>query len=261
MIWNVDPEILHIGPFSLRFYSLMFIIGFLTMGKYVGSIIKAEGKNPEDVSSLTSHLIVGMLLGSRLAHCFFYEPGYYLAHPLDILKVWEGGLASHGGYLGVIIASFIFLRKHPEHNFLHLMDMIAGPCLFVGGLIRIGNLMNSEIYGAPTNLPWAITFIRADSIPRHPSQIYEAVGYFSIALILFYFYKFKSQAWPRGRILSIAIVLSFSFRFFIEFTKEEQSTLLNHSVINMGQWLSLVFVILGIFSMVLQTSLRKRGSQ
>lgn len=169
MIWNVDPEILHIGPFVLRYYSLMFVIGFLTMGHYVGKLFKQEGKNPEDVSSLTTYLIVGMLIGSRLVHCLFYDPQHYISHPLEILKVWEGGLASHGGYIGVIIATLIFLRKHPEHNFFHLLDMIAGPCLFVGGLIRIGNLMNSEIYGAPSSLPWAITFIRVDNLPRHPS--------------------------------------------------------------------------------------------
>lgn len=246
MTWNVDPELLSIGPFSLRYYSLMFIIGFLLMGEYVKRLFVKYGRDGELVSSLTTHIIVGMLIGSRLVHCLFYEPQYYLSHPLDIIKIWEGGLASHGGYLGVIIAVWIFMKKHPQLKFFWILDLIAGPCLFVGGLIRIGNLFNSEIVGRPSNVPWAVIFQRVDPFPRHPAQVYEAIGYFTIAGILFWMEKKKFTQWKKGSILAAAMVLSFAFRFFVEFVKDEQATITVSSVINMGQLLSLAFVIAGI---------------
>lgn len=243
--WNVDPELISIGPFSIRYYSLMFIIGFLTMGEYVSRRFKAYGKDPKLVSSLTTYIIVGMLIGSRLAHCFFYEPQYYFSNPLDIFKIWEGGLASHGGYLGVIIAVAIFIKKNTELNYWWLMDVIVGPCLFVGGLIRIGNLFNSEIIGEPTNLPWAVIFERVDMIPRHPAQIYESIGYFSIAAFLMWFEIQKSKQFKAGTNIAIGFIISFTFRFLIEFLKGEQSTLEIFSFINMGQILSLGLVAFG----------------
>lgn len=246
MKWNVDPELIRLGPLAIRYYSLFIVVGFVLMGAYVKSLFKKEGKNPEDVSNLTTYIIVGMLVGARLAHCLFYDPGYYFSNPLKILFVWEGGLASHGGYLGVLVSVYLFLKKHPEHKFLHIMDMIAGPCLFVGGLFRLGNLMNSEIVGIPSNVPWAVVFERVDMIPRHPAQIYEAIGYFTISFILAYLYKTKKDLWKQGSVLSVAIILSFTFRFFIEFTKDEQATFMHNPAINMGQWLSIAFVVGGI---------------
>lgn len=247
MIWNADPVLFRVGSFELRWYSLMFILGFFLMTEFVKKIFKKYGKDPELVSNLTSYLIVGMLIGARLGHCLFYEPDYYLSHPLDILKVWEGGLASHGGYVGVIVATWAFIKKYPGIEFMWLMDIIAGPCLFVGGLIRIGNLFNSEIYGGPTNLPWAVVFERVDMVPRHPAQVYESIGYFTIAGILMYMEKTKHGKWKAGSNLALAIILSFTFRFFIEFVKAEQSELVITEAINMGQWLSVAFVIGGSF--------------
>lgn len=245
MTWNADPVLLQLGPFELRYYSLMFVIGFILMGQYVGKLFKNHGKDPELVSNLTTYIIVGMLIGARLAHCLFYEPDYYLSNPIDILKVWEGGLASHGGYAGVLIAVYLFLKRHPDLNFFWILDLIVGPCLFVGGLIRIGNFFNSEIVGIPSDIPWAIVFERVDNIPRHPAQLYEAIGYFTIAAILMWVAKHKFEAWPRGTNLALAIILSFTFRFFIEFFKDEQSQLIMSRSINMGQWLSVAFVALG----------------
>lgn len=245
--WNVDPELINIGPLSIRYYSLMFIIGFITMGEYVSRRFKAYGKDPQLVSSLTTYIIVGMLIGSRLAHCFFYEPQYYLANPLDIFKIWEGGLASHGGYLGVIIAVGLFIKKNRDLNYFWLMDVIVGPCLFVGGLIRIGNLFNSEIIGEPTNLPWAFVFERVDMIPRHPAQIYESIGYFAIAFFMMWFEIKKSKQFKAGTAIAIGFIISFTFRFLIEFLKAEQSTLELFSFINMGQVLSLALVAFGFF--------------
>lgn len=246
MIWNVDPEIFKIGPFALRYYSLMFVIGFITMGQYVKYLFKRTGKIPEDVSSLTTYIIAGMLIGARLGHCVFYDPVYYWNHPLEVLFIWEGGLASHGGYLGVLIAVYFFLRKKQTYKFLDLMDIVTAPSLFVGGLIRLGNFMNSEIYGKPTDLPWAIVFEKVDNIPRHPSQLYEASGYLLIAGILFYLQKRFLNLWKPGKILSVAIVISFFFRFLVEFTKDEQSSLFSNPAINMGQWLSIMFILFGV---------------
>lgn len=249
MRWNVDPEIFQIGNFALRWYSLMFVLGFILMGEYVKKLFKKHGKDPELVSSLTTHIILGMLIGARLGHCLFYEPERYLPNPLEILKVWEGGLASHGGYAGVLIAVWIFFRKHRDLGYLWVMDLIAGPCLFVGGLIRVGNLFNSEIYGEPTDVPWAVVFERIDQFPRHPTQIYEAIGYFSVAAILMTMEKKKFTEWKRGMILGWAMVLSFSFRFMIEFLKGEQSSISQNLPINMGQILSLAFVLGGFIFM------------
>jgi phosphatidylglycerol---prolipoprotein diacylglyceryl transferase len=246
VIWNVDPVLLRLGPFELRYYSLMFVIGFFSMDLYVKGLFKKYGKDPEFVSSLTTHLVLGMLFGSRLAHCLFYEPDYYLSNPIEILKVWEGGLASHGGYVGVMIAVWVYLRKHKDLTFLWIMDLIAGPCLFVGGLIRLGNFFNSEILGEPTSGAFGVVFTRIDQIPRHPAQLYEAVGYFTIACILMSVAKNKFLTWPRGINLAIAIILSFTFRFFIEYFKDEQSHLVLTEAVNMGQWLSLAFVLGGV---------------
>ena len=245
MKWNVDPEIVQFGNFALRYYSLMFVIGFIAMGEYVKRVFVKYGKDPVLVGSLTTHIIVAMLIGSRLAHCLFYEPQYYLSNPLEILKVWEGGLASHGGYVGVFIGVWLFLKKNPSMGFLWLMDIVCGPALFVGGLIRLGNLFNSEIYGNPTDVPWAMVFEKVDLIPRHPSMIYESIGYFTIAFILFWMEKKKFNVWNHGTIVSWSVIISFTFRFFIEFTKAEQSTLTVFNTINMGQVLSLVCVAAG----------------
>jgi len=249
--WNVDPEIIQVGAFSLRYYSLMFVMGFILMGEYVARRFKVYGKDPVLVSSLTTHIIIGMLVGSRLAHCFFYEPQYYLNNPLDILKIWEGGLASHGGYLGVMIAVGVFLKKHQELKFFWIMDVIAGPCLFVGGLIRLGNLFNSEIVGVPTDVPWAFVFERVDLLPRHPAQIYESIGYFTISFILFAMERKRMNLWKNGTIIAYAIIISFTFRFFIEFLKAEQSTLTIFNFMNMGQILSIGFVFLGLILMAI----------
>lgn len=245
--WNVDPELIHIGPIAIRYYSLMFVIGFFSMEKYVRHIFSKLGKNPELVSKLTVYIIVGTFLGARLAHCFFYDPEYYLKNPFDIIKVWEGGLASHGGYAGVLIAVFLFFKKYKELPFYRLMDIVSGPALFVGGLIRIGNLFNSEILGNETSMPWGVVFERVDLVVRHPVQVYESIGYFTISFILFYLFNSKYKTWAQGAVLSVAIVLSFSFRFFIELFKENESTISEGFIINMGQILSLVFVFFGFY--------------
>lgn len=246
MKWNIDPELISLGPLSIRYYSLMFVIGFIASEKYVKNLFKRSEIDPELASTLTIYIIVGTFVGARLAHCFFYDPAYYLSNPLSILKVWEGGLASHGGYAGITIAVAMFVKKHQEIKFLWLMDCIAAPALFTGGLVRLGNFFNSEIVGKATDVPWAIIFERVDPLPRHPAQLYESLGYFTIALILGYMFRFKQQKLGNGVVFSTAIILSFIFRFLVEFVKDNQSTISSGLPVNMGQILSLVFVAFGV---------------
>lgn len=246
MKWNIDPELVSLGPLAIRYYSLMFVIGFLASEKYVKGLFKRFGKNPELASTLTVYIIAGTFIGARLGHCLFYDPAYYLSNPLKILAVWEGGLASHGGYAGVIAAVVLFLRKHAELDFFWLMDCISAPALFTGGLIRIGNFFNSEIVGRPTDLPWAVVFQRVDPLPRHPAQLYESAGYFAISFILAYMFRHKENKLTNGTVLATAIILSFTFRFFVEFVKDNQSTVSRGLPINMGQILSVLFVSFGV---------------
>jgi prolipoprotein diacylglyceryl transferase len=266
--WNVSPEIFQIGSLAPRWYGLMFVVGFLIGEVYVGKHLPAleeEGKSKKkrpnkkkknesekskkkaETSTLLMYLLGGTIIGSRLAHCLFYEPGYYLTQPWKILMVWQGGLASHGGYAGIILATYLYTKRNPKTTFLWLIDLISAPALLTGGFIRLGNLMNSEILGRPSDVAWAFIFKRVDDIPRHPTQVYESIGYFTIAFILYFLFQRYSKTWLRGRILGFAFVLSFSFRFFVEFFKENQVSFEQGLALNMGQILSIPFVLFGLF--------------
>ena len=163
--------------FEIRYYGLLFACGFLVGYQIMQKIFIHEGRDPEDLSSLLTHLMLGTIIGARLGHCLFYEPAYYLSHPLQILMVWKGGLASHGGGIGVITAVFLYCRKHADQPFLWLSDRIYIGLMFTGFCIRLGNFFNSEIVGLPSNVSWAVVFERIDSIPRHPAQLYESIAY------------------------------------------------------------------------------------
>ncbi|MGI4993650.1 prolipoprotein diacylglyceryl transferase [Halobacteriovorax sp. GFR7] len=245
--WNVDPEIFRIGPIAVRYYSLMFIVGFFIGERYCRRyLIKEKDFTTDEVSSLLNYMIVGCVVGARLGHCLFYEPGYYLSNPLEILYVWKGGLASHGGFLGVIVSIYAFKKRVKDVPLMWLLDLVAAPALMTGGFIRLGNLMNSEIFGHPTNLPWAFKFVRADNIPRHPTQLYEALGFFAISGLVYYLYSKFHNKWQSGRFLGIIFIGGFSWRFFVEFFKENQVAFEQGMALNMGQILSIPLVIVGI---------------
>ncbi len=247
MIWDVDPEIFRIGPLAIRYYSLAFVIGFFLGEKYTAKVLCKNNQIPaEQVSALLFYMLAGTFIGARLGHVFFYQPEYYLSNPIEIIQVWKGGLASHGGYAGVLIAVVLYIKKYKNISFLGMMDVVAVPCLFVGSLIRIGNLMNSEIIGHQTDVPWAFIFKRVDLIPRHPSQIYESVGYFSVSVILYFLYHKFNKEWKKGRVLGFAMWLSFLFRMFVETFKENQVLFENDMALNMGQILSIPFIIIGL---------------
>ena len=202
------------------------------------------------------YVIVGTILGARLGHCFFYEPDYFLKHPIEILLpiqkikgvyqfVGYQGLASHGGSIGVLTAMILYCRKY-KVQFLGLLDKMAVAVPVTGAFIRMGNFMNSEIYGKPTNGNWGVVFERDDLIPRHPTQLYEAFAYLLIFGILFYMYKSETIRKAHGLIFGSFLTLLFLARFIIEFFKENQEAFENSMLINMGQILSIPFILIGL---------------
>ena len=249
IVWDVDRIILQIyGPLAIRWYSLFFLTGFLLGLWAFSSMAKNEGKDPDKYSdSLLFYLIMGTIIGARLGHCLFYQPQYFLSHPLEILKIWEGGLASHGGYLGIIIAVYLFTRKYKELTFFWVMDRVAILAVMAGGFIRLGNLFNSEIYGKVTNVPWAFIFKKADPFPRHPTQIYESLCFFLASLIAYLFYRYHKRKPLDGRIFGLCMILGFALRSFVEIFKENQVAFENNMTFNMGQLLSIPFVIIGFY--------------
>jgi phosphatidylglycerol---prolipoprotein diacylglyceryl transferase len=245
--WNVDPIIFSAGFIQLRWYSLGFLLGFSLGYHIMRKICLWEGKSTEQLDSLLVHLVAGTTIGARLGHCLFYDPGYYLTHPLEILKIWEGGLASHGGVLGVIIAVWLFRRKNPEFGLMWLFDRLIVPTVMTGGFIRLGNLMNSEILGKPTEGNWGVVFDRVDQFPRHPAMVYESICYFVIFAISYRMYlRFKEKT-PPGMLFGFVMAAVFACRLVIEFFKENQSAFENEMTFNMGQLLSVPFIIVGLF--------------
>jgi prolipoprotein diacylglyceryl transferase len=245
--WNVDPEIVRIGFFSLRYYSLLFMLSFL-IGIYIMRwIFKQENKNPDDVDSLLIYTLFGTIIGARLGHCLFYDPVYYLSDPIRILKVWEGGLASHGAAIGILYAIYLYTKKHKDQPYLWLMDRVVITVALAAFFIRLGNLFNSEIIGKPADVPWAFVFDRVDNVPRHPSQLYEAFAYLIIFIVIFNIYKKYKANLPQGLIFGYFLIGIFGFRIFVEFYKENQSAFEAGMILDMGQILSIPLVLAGIY--------------
>ncbi len=254
--WNVDPEIFSIGGLSIRWYGLMFALAFLSAYLVFTRGMKISRLSTEMVDQLLIYVAVGTIVGARLGHCLFYEPSYYLSNPVEILKIWEGGLASHGAAIGIVIAIVLYSIRH-KLSFLWLMDRLVIVVPLSGAFIRTGNLFNSEIYGRATDLPWAFLFVRdrvidsntgavLPNVPSHPTQIYEALSYLLIFFILYYFYKKNKETVRDGFIFGVFLILLFSARFLIEFIKRDQVSFESGMLINMGQWLSLPFIAIGI---------------
>jgi phosphatidylglycerol---prolipoprotein diacylglyceryl transferase len=245
--WNGDPEIFRIGIIAMRWYGLMFMLSFV-FGMYILDwIYRKEHKPAANNNKLLAHMLIGALAGARIGHCFFYDPSYYLCHPLEILTIWEGGLASHGAAIGILLMLYFYSKKHPDQPYLWLVDRIAIAVALAGTFIRIGNFFNSEIIGTPSLLPWSVVFCRIDNIARHPAQLYEALAYLVIFLVLLMIYKRRFEEIPQGLLLGLFLVLVFGFRFFVEFAKENQAAFEEHMDLNMGQLLSLPAVPAGLF--------------
>lgn len=249
--WNVNPTALS-WPVDIRWYGLMFAIGFWIGFNIVARMFKREGAPERWLGILLIWVAAGTVIGARLGHVFFYEWDYYSQHPLKILATWEGGLASHGGAIGVIIAVILFSVFTTKRNPLWTFDRLVVAIALVGGLIRIGNLMNSEIFGYATNLPWGFMFVRSrewhmlyEGQAVHPTQIYEALCYFGLFALLMWMYWKNNCGERPGLIFGTFLIGIFLPRFFIEFIKNPQVAFEQDMVLNMGQLLSIPFVLLG----------------
>ena len=257
--WNADPVLLSLGPLSVRWYGLAFAIGFFIGYKIVERMFRHEGAPEKWLGILLAFLIVSTIIGARLGHVFFYQWDYYKDHPIEIFKIWEGGLASHGGTIAIIIGLFIFSWTVSKRPASWTFDKIVVPIALVAGLIRLGNLMNSEIYGDVTEMPWGFVFLRnGEIVAKHPTQIYEAGCYFILFAILMWMYWKKNLEERPWLLTGIFFIGIFVPRFFIEYIKEVQVEkeygMIQEYGINMGQLLSIPFIILGIFLIVMALS-------
>jgi len=244
-LWSTDPTIFKFSFLQLRWYSLFFIGSFILGYFIIKKIFIAEGKSVKNLDDLLLYSLTGAIIGARIAHCLFYEPEYYLSHPIEILYVWKGGLASHGGMLGVLLVFYIYAKKN-NISYMWLLSRMTIPGALVAASVRFGNFFNSEILGKESHLPWAVVFKRVDNIPRHPVQLYEAFSYLVIAAILWIIYKKTNPNFATKLLPGVFATLLFSVRFLLEFVKTKQATYSLDIPLTVGQMLSLPFILLGI---------------
>jgi len=258
--WNVSPELFNLGPLSIRWYGLLFAAGFLAGYTILTRMFKSEGESVEWVDKLFIYVIIATIVGARLGHVIFYGWDYYSQHLLEIFlpiaKTASGykfvgfqGLASHGGSFGILIAVWWYSKKVTKRSMLWTLDRLAVPVALVSAMIRTGNLMNSEIYGVATSMPWGFIFERnGETVAKHPTMIYEALSYLAtFFILLFLFYKKKSLKDRQGLFLGIFFLGIFLTRFLIEFVKENQEAFEANMTLNMGQILSIPFVLAGLY--------------
>ena len=251
--WHTNPELFSIGPISLRWYSLLFISGFI-LGWYIFKwFFKREGVPQTLLDPLLYTLLIGTIVGARLGHCLFYQPDYYLGSWQgfwEIFMPWKGGLASHGGTIALFIAMIWFARHYGrkyDFDFVWILDHLAIAVCFAATFIRLGNLFNSEIYGDVTSLPWGFIFeLRGETEPKHPTQLYEALSYLILGIVLLLLYKYKADKIYRGTFIGVFFTVLFGMRFLIEFVKNDQVGFEAGMALNMGQLLSIPFILLGI---------------
>jgi prolipoprotein diacylglyceryl transferase len=254
--WDVSPEIFSIGPVTIRWYGLLFASAFIIGYRIMLWIFKNENKSENDLNDLIWYIIIGVVVGARLGHCLFYNPSYYLSNPLEILQVWKGGLASHGAAVGITLALYVYTKKKKDQPYLWISDRVIINVALVAFFVRMGNLFNSEIIGKPADLPWSFIYTSVDNVPRHPTQVYEALAYLIIFAILINIYRLNYKKLRDGFLLGIFFVLLFGFRFFVEFFKENQTYFEEGLPLNMGQLLSIPLVVTGLYLII-----SKRGSR
>lgn len=265
IVWNVNPEVFSLGPIHVRWYGLLWAIGIWLALVVVQKLYKNEKLPDAWVDKLFVYTVIGTIVGARLGHCFFYEwkplaepvsflgitfsyGNYYLSHPWELLYVWRGGLASHGGAIGIIIALYLFNKNVSHKGFIWGMDRLVVGAALTGAAIRLGNLMNSEIYGSATDLPWGFIFVRdGQTQPMHPTQIYEMLYCLVTFAILWWLY-WKKQAYKQtGLLYGVFLIGIFGTRFLLEFIKLDQEVFESGMLLNMGQILSIPFVVWGIW--------------
>ncbi|MEZ0232355.1 MAG: prolipoprotein diacylglyceryl transferase [Methylophilaceae bacterium] len=248
---QIDPVAIHIGPFGIHWYGLMYLIGFMSLlllGKLRIRNTPALGWKESDIDDLLFYGALGVILGGRLGYVVFYQPAYYLSHPLEILFLWQGGMSFHGGFLGVLTAMIFFARKTGK-RWLNVMDFVA-PLVPIGlGAGRMGNFINGELWGRASDMPWAMVFPRVDSIARHPSQLYEFLLEGIVLFTVLWLYSRKPR--PLGAVSALFLIGYGSFRFLVEFTREPDSFLGVLALgMSMGQWLSLPMVLVGVWMFI-----------
>lgn len=275
ILWNPDLEIFRIGNFAIRWYSTCWLIGLALAYFIVKWLYKDQKVKDAYFDPLFMYCFLGILIGARLGHCLFYQPEYFLSSWTHVVEMflpihqmadgsWKftgyEGLASHGGTIGLMVALYLYYRK-TGMNLWHVLDDIAIATPITACFIRLGNLMNSEIIGTPTNVPWAFIFERVDMTPRHPGQLYEAIAYFFFFFVMLHFYKRTSKKVGTGFYFGLCLTLIFTFRFFIEYTKDIQVDFESGMILNMGQLLSIPFIILGIACMRGGKWMKKLGAK
>jgi len=257
IIWNIDPGVSP-GLEFLRWYGICWATGMLLGYQVMLTIYKREGLSIPDLDRLTVYVVLGAVIGARLGHVLFYDPVYYLDNPIEILPIrtepafqFTGliGLASHGGVLGALLALYLYCKKYGK-DLLWILDRLTIAGSLLGGFIRLGNLMNSEIVGIPAQVSWAFVFTRIDNVPRHPAQLYEALFYLAIFFILFFLWKSGKVQNHKGFLFGLGLSSIFAQRFLLEFLKENQVAFEENLLLNMGQVLSLPLVIIGVLFMV-----------
>lgn len=246
--WNVDPVAFTLGPLSPRWYGLLFATAFILSYWILRRVFRTEDRPLQDLDSLTIYMMIATVAGARLGHVLFYEPGIFLSDPLEVFAVWHGGLASHGGAIGILVALWLFHKRKKGYSYVWLVDRLAIAAAISSTCIRFGNLMNSEIVGKPTDQTWGIWFTQIDALPvyRHPTQIYEAILYLAVFGLLWLMYKRGVARSAPGMMVGVFLVIVFAGRFVIEFFKEHQVDFEADLPIDMGQILSIPFVIAGL---------------
>ena len=246
-----------IGPVMVRWYGVLFAAAFLC-GYFIGRKLFIDaGKDVALADQLLIYIIVGTVIGARLGHVIFYDFDYYIRNLHEVLFVWQGGLASHGATVGIMLAMWLYLRRHRDITFFWLGDRLVIPVILGGAFIRVGNFFNSEIVGLPTDVPWAVIFARVDMLPRHPTMLYEALICIVIFVVLVAIYYYYKKNPPEGMLTGVFMIILFGSRFFVEYTKVEQAAFTETWMIGMGQLLSIPFVIFGIW--ILWTQVKKKS--
>ena len=279
--WNVDPVLFHLGALQVRWYGMLWALGFLFGYFIMRNIYRREKLSDDWMDKLLIYMLVFTVIGARLGHCLFYEPEYYLSNPLKMLAIWEGGLASHGGAIGILTGLWIYVRRYNKApkkkdekqriTYIWLLDRIVVAVCLVGAMIRVGNVMNHEIYGTPTSLPWGFVFMRgaeqfcgtfdnytpclawespcpsSEWLPCHPTGLYEAFFCLvAMGILLWMYYKRGLGLKQPGLMFGTFLIIIFGSRILIEFLKNVQVEFEKNMVFDMGQWLSVPFVIVGI---------------
>jgi len=255
--WNIDPVLASAGPLAIRWYGIFFAAAFVSGVIIMQWIYRKEKLPSTALDNLFWYIIVGTVVGARLGHCLLYDPAYYLSSPFEIFKIWEGGLASHGGALGILLALYLYTRRLGSPSYLWLLDRVAIPAALGGFFIRIGNFFNSEIVGTPTSGWWAVVFERVDQIPRHAVQMYEALAYGIIFCFLLFLYRRYWDILRGGLLLGTFFVAVFTIRLILEFVKTPQAAYETHWIFSVGQWLSIPFIVLGL-ALLLQSMKRAK---